>query len=348
MGAVAILRPGFPTTVSHALDLPPAGFRRLSTSAALTSLVVIAVGGATRATDSGLACPTWPGCFTGGDMLPPLTGSYVDGLGRSVTGLNVWLEHGHRLLAGVLAIQVAVLLIWVLARHRRDRGLLWPIVVAAVMVNVQALLGALVVWNLVQVELVTTHLGLGTATMLLLVYLAARARGPLERPGDPTRRQLWRLGAITTGVLWLQVLVGGHLSGVHGGLAYKSDPMLGVFSLGPITVEPEAVNVVHRVMALLVAGLVMSVAARVRRSDVGGTSLRWARLAVGLTVLQVLLGVANLWSDLSFVSVIPHLAVASWMLAAMAMLLISLCDRPAGTPTDEVADVPDQSVGVPA
>lgn len=302
----------------------PDGFRRLALAAAITALVVIAVGGATRATDSGLACPTWPGCFTGGDFLPPLSGEFTDALGRSVTGLNVWLEHSHRLVAGVLALQVASLLVWVLVRFRREPALLWPVVVAAVAVNVQALLGALVVWNLVQVELVTTHLGLGTATMVLLVYVAARSRGPLAAPAVGDGRRLWRGAVLTTTAVWVQILLGGHLSGVHGGLAYKADAALGLFTLGPVTVEPEAVNVAHRVLALVVAAMVMRVAAQLRRAGGHPVALRWARLAAGLTVLQILLGVANLASDLSFVTVIPHLAVASWMLGAMAMATISL------------------------
>lgn len=312
-------------------------FRRLALAAAVTSLVVIAVGGATRATDSGLACPTWPGCFTGGDFLPPLSGDFVDGLGRNVDGINVWLEHSHRLIAGVLGLMIAALLVWVLARYRRVPGLLWPTVVVAVIVNVQAALGALVVWNLVRAELVTLHLGLGTLTMALLVHLAARARGPLHAPQTGVPGSVWRFAVVATGVLWLQILVGGHLSGVHGGLAFKADAWLGVFSVGPITVEPEAVNVAHRYLAYVVAGLVMATAIRIKRAALGGRALGWARAAAGLTVVQILLGVANLYSDLSFVSVIPHLAVASWLLAAMVMVCVSLARVDDPHPDDAAA-----------
>lgn len=316
-------------------ELPTPAFRRLALSAAVTALVVIAVGGATRATDSGLACPTWPGCFTGGDFLPPISGQFVDALGRTVGGINIWLEHSHRLIAGVLALQIAALLVWVVRSYRHVPGLLWPVVVAAVAVNVQAILGALVVWNLVRVELVTTHLGLGTATMALMVYLAARARGVLRAPEEPWRRQLWRFAVGVTAVLWAQILIGGHLTGIHGGLAYKSEVLLGLFSVGPITVEAEAFNVAHRYVALVVAGLIMALGIRLKRyADSGlggpaaGRALRWTRIAAVLTGLQIALGVANLYSDLSFVSVIPHLMVASWILAAMVMVCVSLASEP--------------------
>jgi heme A synthase len=106
-------------------------------------------------------------------------------------------------------------------------------------------------------------------------------------------------------------------------LAFKSDTALGVWSVGPITMEAEAVNVVHRYLAYLVAGLIMALGIRLKRR-VGNAALTWIRIAAGLTVLQILLGIANLYSDLSFVSVIPHLAVASWMLAAMVMVVVRL------------------------
>lgn len=252
-----------------------------------------------------------------------MSGEFVDGLGRSVSGMNVWLEHSHRLLAGLLALQVAALLIWALGAYRRVPGLLFPTIGAAAAVIIQALLGALVVWNLVKVELVTTHLGLGTATMALLIYVAARAAGPLRRPADVADARLWRFALFVTLVLWVQILVGGHLSGVAGGLAFKSDTALGVWSVGPITMEAEAVNVVHRYLAFVVAGLIMALGIRLKRR-VGNAALTWIRIAAGLTVLQILLGIANLYSDLSFVSVIPHLAVASWMLAAMVMVVVRL------------------------
>lgn len=316
--------------VSESVGSAAPAFRRLAVIAALTSLVVIAVGGATRATDSGLACPTWPGCFTGGDFLPPLRGQFVDGLGRSVSGMNIWLEHSHRLVAGILALQVAGLLVWALRSYRRIPGLLWPTVGAAAAVIVQALLGALVVWNLVKVELVTTHLGLGTATMALMIYLAARSGGPLRRPAVPGP---WRFALVVTAVLWAQILVGGHLSGVAGGLAYKSDPALGILSIGPITMEAEAVNVAHRYLAYVVAALIMALGIRVKRGA-HERALTWVRVAAALTVVQILLGIANLYSDLSFVSVIPHLSVASWMLAAMVMVCIRLSSRPSAVGVD--------------
>ena len=47
-------------------------FAKLTIAAAVATLVLISVGGLVRATDSGLGCPDWPGCFAVGDLIPPL------------------------------------------------------------------------------------------------------------------------------------------------------------------------------------------------------------------------------------------------------------------------------------
>lgn len=311
---------------SSTVPVPSRGFRRLALTTAVVAVVLIALGGAVRATDSGLACPTWPGCFTAGDFIPP-------------ADLNVWLEHTHRLVAGTLGLLIATQLVWVLARYRHVRGLMWATAGAAVAVNIQALLGAIVVWQLLRAELVTAHLGLGTALMSLLLYVAVRAHTPLRRPTGP----LWRLAVGVTALTWVQILVGGHTTGVGAGLAYADDPLLGVFSVAPVTSEGDLTNIAHRVLAVAVAAAVGILAARIRRARLDGWVARLPRIAVWLVGLQIVLGVTNLASDLSFVSVIPHLAVASWILGALVLLLLAMAagaaqaDRPSAPSSTPLA-----------
>jgi heme A synthase len=46
------------------------------------------------------------------------------------------------------------------------------------------------------------------------------------------------------------------------------------------------------------------------------------RIAAWLVVLQIAIGVGNLATGLSFVTVIPHLAVASWIWAVLVLTTV--------------------------
>ena len=293
------------------------GFARLAGATTVVTLVLVALVGTVRATNSGLACPTYPGCFGFWDFLPP-------------ADVNVWLEHSHRLLAGVVGFMILGLAVWAVARFR-DRGdLVWPAVGALLAVGVQAALGAFVVLRQLMAELVTAHLGMSMAVVALLALLTVNAR---REPGpraalDPAGRRLARTSAAVAALTYLQILVGGHVSGVGAGLAFVDRPWLGVVALGPIERDIDAWNVAHRVLAVVVV-VAIGVLVRAARGQAG-----WLRLlphiASGLVVLQVLLGVANLWTGLSFLTVIPHLAVASWIWTAL--VLHAILARDGGAP----------------
>jgi heme a synthase len=294
-----------------------APFQRLAVVTLVSTLVLVALGGAVRATDSGLACPTWPGCFTAGDFVPALQ-------------LNVWLEHSHRLLAGVVGLQIAALLIWAIARYRSRRAILWATVAAAVAVNVQATLGALVVWRLLRAELVTAHLGMAMLIIGCLVFLVVRASTVADAVTTGARDlRLARLSLGVTGLCFVQILIGGHVTGINAGLAFTDFPLMGGAIFPPITTEAEAFHVAHRLVAYLLTAAVVVLCVRAvryrRELEAAGTwspEQRWlVRLpmwAAALVVVQVALGVANLMNATSFVTVIPHLAVASWIWTVLA------------------------------
>lgn len=287
-----------------------APFRRLTVATAITSLVLVAIGGAVRATDSGLACPTWPGCFSATDFVPP-------------AGLHVWIEHTHRLVAGVLLLMIAIQLGWAWVRFRSRPEILWSAGIAAMLALAQAALGAIVVLLRLRAELVTAHLGLGMALVGILLFLAVAAARPLSVGSSP----LTRTAAAVAGIAYVQILLGGHTSGQGSGLAYVERTLLGLFALGPIRDEAEAVNVAHRLLAVVLAAGIMVLVVRARRSGASGWPLRLPRIAAWLVTLQIVLGIANLASGLSFLVVIPHLAVASWLWAIL-VLEVLLASRP--------------------
>src|SRR5687768_666257 len=89
--------------------------------------VLLIAGGVVHATASGLACPDWPLC--NGEAFPRMVG-------------GVLIEHGHRLIALTVALLTVALAGIVWRRRRDDAPVRAAALGAAVLVVIQALLGA--------------------------------------------------------------------------------------------------------------------------------------------------------------------------------------------------------------
>ncbi|EQD45704.1 Cytochrome oxidase assembly protein, partial [mine drainage metagenome] len=80
-------------------------FRYSVVVALILTYVTILLGGNVAASNSGLACPNWPTCFTNGSWFPALTGGVV-------------VEWSHRLSAFLLGLSVAIFTLLALAYER--------------------------------------------------------------------------------------------------------------------------------------------------------------------------------------------------------------------------------------
>jgi protoheme IX farnesyltransferase len=283
-------------------------FAKLTIAAAVATFVLIAVGGLVRATDSGLGCPDWPLCF--GDWVPP-------------ADLHAWIEHTHRLIAAVFVgpLVAAVGLITVFSRRRRDLLLLGAAVVAGVLVIVQSLLGAAVVLEGLTAELVTAHLGMALVVLAATIFIAERAtNGPM--PAAHARPGLTRLVAVTAIAIYAQMLLGSWVTGHHAGLAYADFPLMNGALLPTVVGSEQAVHLAHRIMSLVVAGLVGWTALATFRATDARLPRRLATWMAILVVIQIALGGANVLSQLSALFVVPHLAVgaALWGLGVWQLL----------------------------
>ena len=104
-------------------------FQKLAAATVATTFILVVIGVLVRATNSGVACPSWPGCFPG-QFLPGLD-----------AGANVWIEWTHRTVAfliGILVLGVAAL---ALLDHRDRPSIVWPSLAAVGIALFQAYLG---------------------------------------------------------------------------------------------------------------------------------------------------------------------------------------------------------------
>ena len=292
-------------------------FAKLAVAASIATYVLIVVGGLVRATDSGLGCPDWPLCF--GSWVPP-------------ADLHAWIEHSHRLVAALAVgpLVAAVALVTVFTDRRRDHVLLLAAVAAGALVIVQAVLGGQVVIQQLRAELVTLHLGMALTVLAITIAIADRAaNGAL--PSVARGGQIG-LVAVTGLAIFAQMLLGSWVSGTGAGLAFYDFPLMDGSLWPPILANGQFVQVAHRGLAVAVALLVVWMARRVLRAFTARYPRRLAALAVLLIAIQLGLGAANVWSRLSAVFVVPHLAVGAALWATTVMLYLAIRRAPATQP----------------
>ena len=121
-------------------------------------LALTTLGGVVRVTDSGLACPDWPGCY--GAVIP--SGDFGEH-----EAYQVWLEWTHRLFAAVMGFVILGWAFYALRRWRHMRRVWLTSALAVALLAVQVVLGGLTVTEQLEDEIVTSHL----ATAMLITML---------------------------------------------------------------------------------------------------------------------------------------------------------------------------------
>lgn len=302
-------------------------FRTLVAAAIGLAFVVIVAGGYVRLSDAGLGCPDWPLCY--GHPLP----NEISDPGALA---KAWKEMGHRYLAGTLG--VLVFLIAALAvRSRRSAGLA---VALAVLVALQAALGMWTVTLLLKPAIVTAHLLGGMTTLALLIWLFLR-EGVAARPGAPAA--LRAMASISLAVLAVQIALGGWVSSNYAALACPDLPgcmgqafpamdfanafhvmrELGRTGEGELLALPAltAIHWTHRVFALVA---LLTIGASALKALKFPAARGPAATVLGLLLVQLSLGVANVALGLPLALAAAHNAGAALLLASLVVLNFSL------------------------
>ncbi len=166
---------------------PKERIRRLVWKLCVATLILMAIGSATRVMNAGLACPDWPLCY--GEIVP-----------AKQMNFQVFLEWFHRLDAAVIgigAVALAVLSWW--NRRSLPSWLPWASTFALGLIVFQGVLGGLTVTQLLRFDIVTAHLGtallffttllvIGTALTLIAIELVepSRSAKTLNTTSDPS------------------------------------------------------------------------------------------------------------------------------------------------------------------
>ncbi|MCJ2073561.1 COX15/CtaA family protein [Methylobacterium sp. J-030] len=315
----------------------------------IAALVVamVAVGGATRLTGSGLSITEWRP-VTG--VIPPLSNAdwiaefakYKDtpqysilnqGMGLSAFKVLYGWEWGHRLLGRLIGLVffLPLVVFWWQGRISRKLGL--GLLGLGVLGGLQGAIGWVMVASGLQpgmtaVAPLKLALHLTTASLILagLVWLAAGERG---RALEPVSTRLRATAVMLPVLILLQIFLGGLVAGSHAGLVYNTWPTMDgalvpaadtLFAIRPWIenfVDNHAlVQFDHRMTAYLVILVAILHAVDARVTGPAGAAGRATGVAV-LALAQAMLGIATL------LLAIPLWAALAHQVVAMAVLTMA-------------------------
>jgi heme A synthase len=153
-------------------------FHHLALATVLGTYVLMVLGAYTSAIGAGLSCPDWPSCY--GTAVPFLHPELVSD--APYTALQIFAEWAHRglaMLVGVLIVGTAVAA-W---RTRDRRIVVYPAVLAALLLPLQVVLGGLTVTASLEPVVVTSHQA--TAILILLLLTVTTVSNYLPTANRP-------------------------------------------------------------------------------------------------------------------------------------------------------------------
>jgi cytochrome c oxidase assembly protein subunit 15 len=287
---------------------PQVWLRRLVWKIAIATLLLMAVGSATRVMNAGLACPDWPLCY--GQLVP-----------TQQMNLQVFLEWFHRLdaaLIGISAIALCGLSWWY--RQQLPTWLPGASAFALFLIVFQGILGGLTVTELLRFDIVTAHLGTALLFFSTLVIIGT-ALTPYK--GTQTAGKLSWIGLGAAILVYIQSLLGGLIASrwaLHQ--CFAGSQLCAVMNSHIIGVVPPT------------AATIAVVWLAWRTPALHNTLRQLANMAGGLVVLQILLGVATFKLHLQVEPLtVSHQAVGASLLGVLiAFSILAMRD----TQTSEI------------
>ena len=298
---------------------------------AFSTAILIFAGGLVTSTGSGLSVPDWPNTYGWFMFSFPLE--------KMVGGIRY--EHSHRLIASTVGMLMIVLAYWLWRAEPRHWVRRLGFLALAAVVTQGILGGITVLWFLPEpisiahaslaqiVFCLTASIALFTSPGWKRAYAAAgpaKAGFHVESGFSPTMaadHRLPQLAAMTTGWIYLQIVVGATMRHTGAGLAIPDFPLAFGQLIPPHWDAGIAIHFAHRVGALVATVLIVLTTSRVlRHHRRRGELLRPSLLLLALLAAQITLGALTVLTAKQYVINSLHVVTGASVLVTSLVLAL--------------------------
>jgi len=291
---------------------------RFAKLVAASTFFLIFIGGLVTSTGSGLAVPDWPNTY----------GQFMFSFPLSKMVGGILYEHGHRMVASIVGFLTVILAVWLWIKEPR-RWVKWFGVGALLAVIVQGVLGGLTVLFLLPTPISVLHGTLAQIFFCMTICLALfTSKSWLEKKPDLADRQkpnLQDLALLTTGVVFLQLILGAIMRHTGSGLAIPDFPLAFGKIIPPIQSQQVAIHFLHRIGAVFVSISILWTCVRIFRSHRTQPALvRTAGVLLSSLVLQILLAGITIWTKKAVIPTTAHVATGAFILGASLFLNLQI------------------------
>ena len=302
---------------------------------AIMIVIMIAVGGVTRLTRSGLSITEW-NLVTG--VIPPTDEAAwqaefdkykkipqfqkVNSTMTLDSYKNIyWWEWIHRIVGRLLGLVTIAPLIVFLLRSEMPLRIIWRACLLVGLGLFQGIIGWWMVQSglenniLVAPERLMTHLGMGLSVFVLALWFGLEAlEGQSRSRGGPMK---WRiLTGVLFGLLCFQILLGALVAGNEAGLVYNDWPLMdgrfapyvdwstGIWSV--FVHDQGMVQFMHRMNAYVLLIYVLVYMIMINRDCWDDQIKGLTHVLFGLLIAQAVLGIVVLRTNVSLLSALLH------------------------------------------
>ena len=304
---------------------------------AVATLLLIFAGGLVTSTQSGLSVPDWPLSY--GQVMPPMVG-------------GIFYEHGHRMVATAVGFLTTILAFWLWRKEERK----WLRVlgfVALTSVITQGVLGGLTVLFLLPTPISMSHATLAQ-TFFAIVASITLFTSPWWKSDIPRLPQsdkgisFFNLAALTTGAVYIQLVLGALMRHTQSGLAVPDFPFaysqlfpsvtplalekyndylmqndIRIFGDGPITAAQILIHMTHRLWACVAAGMIAWTTVRILRTpNPHRRIITFGMILPALLIVQITLGAFTVVTQKSVAITTAHVATGAILLVTCVLFTL--------------------------